>query len=283
MTLSQPPSSTANATNTANTASTCFDLVPLRALADNYIWLLRRGRHAAVIDPGAAKPVLDYLQQQGLELLAILITHHHQDHTAGLPELRARYPQARSYGPAHDDIACLDVRLQDGDQVDLPLLASCFTALHVPGHTLGHMAYHDPDLRGTGVLLAGDTLFSAGCGRVFEGTPAQMQASLARLRALPASTRLYCAHEYTAANLRFAAAIEPDNPDVQAHMAKVAELTAAHLPSLPSSLALERRINPMLRWDEPAVIAAASRRQQATCHGDAEVFTAIRRWKDEFR
>lgn len=280
MTPPQPPSSTASATNTS---STCFDLVPLRALADNYIWLLRRGRHAAVIDPGAAQPVIDYLQQESLELLAILITHHHQDHTAGLIELRTSYPQARSHGPAHDDIPLLDVRLEDGDRVDLPELASCFSALHVPGHTLGHLAYHDPDLRGTGVLLAGDTLFSAGCGRVFEGTTAQMQASLARLRALPASTRLFCAHEYTAANLRFAATVEPDNPDIQAHMAKVAELRAAGLPTLPSSLALECRINPMLRWDAASVMAAASRWQEAPCTTDVEVFSAIRRWKDTFQ
>lgn len=264
-------------------SNTCFDLIPLRALSDNYIWLLRRGRQAAVIDPGDARPVIDYLQQEGLELQAILITHHHQDHTNGLAGLRARYPQATSYGPAHDDIPLLDVRLEEGDRIDLPELASRFTVLHVPGHTLGHVVYHDPDLRGSGVLLSGDTLFSAGCGRVFEGTLAQMQASLARLRALPGSTRLYCAHEYSAANLRFAAAVEPDNPDIRAHAAKVAELQAAHLPSLPSSLALECRINPMLRWDALAVIAAASQWQQAPCTTALEVFSAIRRWKDGFQ
>ena len=264
------------------TAHDPYRIVPLAAFRDNYIWLLHRGARAAVVDPGEAAPVLARLAADGLQLCAILATHHHADHVGGIAELRARFPEVPVYGPVAEAIDGVTVPLRDGDRLELPFLAAGFDVLAVPGHTRGHLAYYDRNHLDCGALFCGDTLFSAGCGRLFEGTPRDMQGSLVRLRALPGVTKIYCAHEYTEANLRFALAVEPDNAELHAYVAQVAELRAAGRLSLPSTLAQERLINPFLRWDAPAVIAAAARFRGHPVSGPIEVFAAIREWKNGF-
>ncbi len=256
------------------------DVLHVPAFEDNYIWLIRgaSARHVAVVDPGDAEPVLAYCAAHNFEPSAILCTHHHRDHVGGIAELRAHHTNIPVYGPANEPIPQRTHALSHGDQVVLPHLDLQLRVLGVPGHTRDHIAYF-----GHGWLFCGDTLFSAGCGRLFEGTPAQMYESLARLAALPAGTAVYCAHEYTADGLRFAAAVEPDNEDVRAYQLQVAAWRAAGRPSLPSSIGLERRINPFLRWDCPAVQAAAERVAGRALDSGASVFAAIRRWKDEFR
>lgn len=266
-----------------------LEIVPLAAFSDNYIWLLRRGRHAAVVDPGDAPPVLAYLERHQLELCAILVTHHHGDHIGGIEEILA-HSLARSptharlpvYGPASEAIDEVTRPLADGDLVALAELNTSFEVLAVPGHTRGHIAYYGRMLADRGVLFCGDTLFACGCGRIFEGTPQQMWHSLARISALPGETRLYCAHEYTQANIRFALAVEPDNAALAARAADVARLRAQDLPTVPSTLACELATNPFLRWDAPAVIAAASRASGIGQQQPEAVFAAIREWKNKF-
>ncbi|MDN5937223.1 MAG: hydroxyacylglutathione hydrolase [Salinisphaera sp.] len=248
----------------------------VRAFADNYIWMLGRpdDPRAAVIDPGDATPVQKYLQAQGLQLGAILITHHHPDHTGGVNAL-CRNAQIPVYGPQEASGACsLTQVVADGDRVDLDWLAVGLDVIAVPGHTSGHIAYF-----GAGCLFSGDALFRAGCGRLFEGDAAQMRASLARLRALPANTQVYCGHEYTVKNLQFAAQVEPDNTTIAEARAQAQGDRAAGRPTLPSSIADEMAINPFLRWDHPAVIAAAKARAGKDQDADA-VFATLRGWKD---
>jgi hydroxyacylglutathione hydrolase len=252
---------------------------PVRAFADNYIWLIDSVQHpgkVAVVDPGAAIPVIAELERSGQALAAILLTHHHADHIGGVAELlsRAKVPVI---GPEDARIAHCSQTVRDYDQVRLPELGLDFQTLHVPGHTLSHVAFW-----GHGSLFCGDTLFSAGCGRMFEGTAPQMNASLNRLRALPPNTRVYCGHEYTQANLRFAAAVEPDNLDAQAYRQNVKQLRDADQPSLPSTLELEIRVNPFLRCDVPGVRVAAATHEGTALSEDHEVFGALRRWKDGF-
>jgi hydroxyacylglutathione hydrolase len=253
---------------------------PVRAFSDNYIWLVdsptQPGRSLAV-DPGDATPVQAELQRSGGSLAAILLTHHHPDHIGGAATL-ARGGGVEVVGPDDARIDCLTRRVGDGDQVSFPDLGLEFEVLQVPGHTRTHIAFF-----GHGALFCGDTLFSAGCGRLFEGTAPQMHASLSRLQSLPPKTLVYCGHEYTAANLRFAAAVEPDNPAAAAHRAAVAALRERDLPSLPSSLALESAINPFLRCAEPAVQAAAGRHAGHEVAGAVEAFAVLRAWKDGFR
>ena len=260
---------------------TNYTIVPLAAFSDNYIWLLRRGDQAAVVDPGDAAPVFEYLEHEQLSLCAILVTHHHGDHVGGVAALRARF-KVPVYGPAAENIDTLTDRLTDNAHLELPQLGASFDVLAVPGHTRGHLAYYDRNHQGCGSLFCGDTLFSCGCGRLFEGTPQQMQHSLARLAALPATTRIYCAHEYTEANIRFASAVEPENAALRAYATAVAQLRAAQRPSLPSTLAQELQVNPFLRWDAPAVRAAASRFSGKPLDQPEEVFTAIRAWKNGY-
>jgi hydroxyacylglutathione hydrolase len=263
-------------------------LHPVPALADNYIWLLHSGQDghpALVVDPGDASPVEAALDDRGLTLGAILVTHHHADHTQGIARMRARWPQLRVLGPADEAIDGLTERVRDGDEVDLA--GQRLRVWAVPGHTAGHIAYviDRPSDDGAPIVFCGDTLFSAGCGRLFEGSPAQMQASLARLRSLPGATRVCCTHEYTLANLRFARAVDPDNAALAAREAACQALRAAGQPTLPSTVALECQTNPFLRWDAPSVQQAARRRAPHPADGDdaVAVFTALRRWKDEFR
>ncbi|MDE2406291.1 MAG: hydroxyacylglutathione hydrolase [Xanthomonadaceae bacterium] len=251
-------------------------LEPLPAFDDNYIWLLRdaAGR-ALIVDPGDAAPVRAALGD-GPPPHAILITHHHGDHIGGVAELLARWPDTPVFAPRDERIASASQRVADGDEAAVGPWH--FRVLAVPGHTRSHVAYH-----GEGLLFCGDTLFSLGCGRMFEGTAAQMHASLARLAALPGDAQVCCAHEYTQANAAFALAVEPDNPALQARVAHVRALRAAGQPSLPATLADECACNPFLRCHAPSVHRAAERHAGKPLANETEVFAVLRSWKNDFR
>ena len=253
---------------------------PIPAFTDNYIWAMHDGARALVVDPGEATGVLNWLANEGVVLDTILVTHHHADHTGGVAELRER-TSARVIGPVRETMPEPLERVDDGDTVTA--LGLTFSVMAVPGHTAGHIAFYCPDVGGEPLLFCGDTLFSAGCGRLFEGTPAQMHKSLSRLAQLPESTRVCCTHEYTQANLRFALAVEPDNTALQAYAQKCAEVRAAGHPTLPSSIGLEKAINPFLRCSEPNVVQAAHIRAPEAPHADAQaVFATLREWKNQF-
>lgn len=252
-----------------------MQIEPIPAFEDNYIWALRHDGCVAIVDPGEAAPVERFLARTGDRLCAILVTHRHGDHVGGIAELVARHP-VPVYGPAREAAEVVTLPQVDGGRVRLPELGVELTVLDVPGHTLGHVAYYALDVG----LFCGDTLFGAGCGRVFEGTLDQMHASLARLAALPPDTPVYCAHEYTQSCLRFAKTVEPDNAAIDARIVKVARQRDAGESSVPSTLAEELDTNPFLRWREPAVIAAAARRLGHAPAGDATTFGTIRLWRD---
>jgi len=256
---------------------------PIPAFADNYIWLLEPGgsNRVTVVDPGDAEPVLAVLDARQLTLDTLLITHHHADHTGGIEALLQRYPGAQVYGPAGSSIQGVTRPLNDGDP--LSLCGHDFTVLTVPGHTLDHIAYYGAQAGpgGSGALFCGDTLFAGGCGRLFEGTADVMHASLSRLAALPADTRVYCAHEYTLANLQFSLAVEPKNEDTAQRLERDTMARQAGLPTLPSTIDLELRTNPFLRC-HMEVIQRAVRERTATDGSQVEVFAQLRQWKDTF-
>lgn len=251
-------------------------VVALRAFADNYIWTLRDATHAVVVDPGDAQPVLDYLEREKLQLAAILNTHHHADHVGGNAALLARHP-APVYGPRDERIAEVSVRLADGEGFKLPHFGIAMETLEIPGHTRSHVAFF-----GGGMLFCGDTLFAAGCGRLFEGTPRQMYDSLTRLSRLPDDTLVYCGHEYTLSNLRFARAAEPDNTRLPELEARMQALRDRDQPTLPSSIGQEKASNPFLRVGEAGVIRSASARAQKQLSDPVSVLAAIRDWKNQF-
>jgi hydroxyacylglutathione hydrolase len=240
--------------------------------------MLHDGHRALVVDPGDSEPVIAALQHGGLTLEAILVTHHHGDHTGGVDDLR-QATGARVYGPALERMPEPLQRLNDGDVIEV--LGVRFDVLLVPGHTAGHIAYFGHIPAQDPVLFCGDTLFSAGCGRLFEGTPAQMLASLTRLAALPEATRVCCAHEYTLSSLRFALAVEPDNAELLAYQTHALELRRTHQPTLPSSIRLEKAVNPFLRTHLPNVAHAVQQRN-ANAMDAVSVFAALRTWKDQF-
>ena len=254
-----------------------IEVVP--CLSDNYAYLLvDPSGHAVIVDPSEAEPVVAALARRGIEPVGIWATHHHHDHVGGVPELKERYPRLEVVGSAYDGerkrIPSLSHTVQEGDA--LWFESRRVRLLFVPGHTLGAVAYLCD-----GALFSGDTLFAAGCGRMFEGTPEVMQASLASMRALPADTQLYCGHEYTEKNLQFAAFVEPDSQAIRERQAKVRAIRAQGEPSLPCSLGEELATNPFLRWDEPAVIEKA-RGLGAASAAPADVFGALRRAKDSY-
>ena len=251
-------------------------LLPLPAFDDNYIWTLRdEAGNALVVDPGEAGPVLS-AAADGLLPVGILLTHHHHDHIGGVGELLERWPSLPVIAPDDERLTVASRRVGDGDRVQVGEWG--FDTLAVPGHTVSHIAFH-----GHGLLFCGDTLFSLGCGRLFEGTPAQMLDSLEKLSALPGDTRVCCGHEYTLSNAAFARVVEPDNPALMRRIEEAQAMRQSGRPTLPSSLAAECEANPFLRIDAPAVRAAIVGQTGHPIHSRVEAFAALRRWKDGFR
>ena len=254
-----------------------LNIVPIPAFDDNYIWLLRNpgGRVAAVVDPGDEVPVLEYLRIHGLELGAILITHRHWDHTGGVSDLLGLFPGIPVFGPAGESIPTVTHGLREGDSVGVTDMDLALKVMDVPGHTAGHIAYY-----GEGALFCGDTLFAAGCGRVFDGTAADLHRSLLRIAALPPDTRIYCAHEYTLDNLGFAKWVEPESPALLAREKQDRATRAGDRPTVPSLLGLELETNPFMRAHVPQVIEAAEAYAGRPLQTGVEVFAAVRSWKD---
>ena len=264
-----------------------MNIIALSAFSDNYIWMLHHEQETIVIDPGIAAPVISALKQHNLQLCAILITHHHPDHIDGINQLRPYLNNNNNiFAPAKETIPQPFTPLNTSST--LKLLGLNIQILDIPGHTSGHIAYYLPAQNsacGTpfeATLFPGDTLFSAGCGRLFEGTPKQMLASLDLLAALPPQTRVYSAHEYTLSNLRFAQTVEPDNPAIKNHITQCQALRALNQPTLPSTIAQELKINPFLRSRNASVIKSVQSKT-STAKDDISLFTALRSWKDNFK
>ena len=257
-----------------------MNLLPIPAFSDNYLWLLHDGKQAIVVDPEQAEPVLSVLAQHQLQLQGILVTHHHADHVGGVQALREA-TGAPAWGPAYEQLPEPITRVQGGDTVDL--LGGPWQVMDVPGHTSGHIAFYSARALQQPVLFCGDTLFSGGCGRLFEGTPAQMQTSMDALAALPGNTLVCCAHEYTLSNLRFAQAVEPNNQELAQYLQRCQTLRSQGQPTLPSTLQTELAINPFMRTRAADVIAAAVQHDSQTRPQEpASVLATLRQWKNVF-
>lgn len=249
------------------------------AFQDNYLWVIAQGERAAVVDPGDSAPIERFLEAHSLELTAILATHHHGDHVGGLAGLAAHW-RCPVFGPARERIEGVGTKLAEGDRITVPGLGLALGVLDVPGHTAGHIAYVDEASKA--FVFCGDTLFACGCGRLFEGTPEQMSDSLAKLARLPQSARVYCAHEYTLANIRFAEAVEPGNRRLAERKARESGKRARGEPTVPSTIGEELATNPFLRCGEAEVVASAERHAGRRLAGPVEVFAEIRAWKNNF-
>ena len=257
-------------------------IIPIPAFNDNYIWLLHNGQNAVVVDPGDAAPVIAALQQLKLKLSAILISHHHSDHIDGVEPLLAHLAltddaltnhAVQVYAPSYEKFNFQHTPLSDGDTINLPDIAQYFKVMWLPGHTLGHIAYVNDDY-----LFCGDTLFGAGCGRLFEGTPAQMLHSLQRLKNLAPATQVFCTHEYTAKNIDFALTLEPNNVDLIKRKQQVKQLRAQQIPSLPSTMELELKTNPFLRCNQVSIFEHSA----AENNSELSIFAAIRASRNHF-
>ena len=253
-----------------------IEVVPVRAFSDNYVWTLRDARCAAVVDPGDAGPVIEYCDRERLELVAILNTHHHADHVGGNAELLRRW-KVPVFGPHDPRIPEVSQRLAQGERMTLPHFGISFEVMEIPGHTRSHIAFYGGDM-----LFCGDTLFAVGCGRLFEGTPQQMHDSLTRLAQVPDTTRVYCGHEYTLSNIRFAKAAEPGNRALEALEAHAGKLRERNLPTVPTEMGQEKATNPFLRVGEPGIVATASRYAGKPLEDPVSVLAALRDWKNHF-
>ena len=253
-----------------------INIEPIKAFSDNYIWLLTTNEGSIVIDPGESNNLLKILNQRNLDLRAILITHHHFDHTGGIDEIVSQ-KSIDIYGPKNN-IDTINIRVKHGTIIEL--LGIQFEVIEIPGHTLDHIAYFSEN-QGDPVLFCGDTLFAGGCGRVFEGTLEQMHDSLSLLKKLPLNTKIYCGHEYTQSNLKFAKSVEPLNENIISRYNRVCKLREKGIPTLPSTIELELATNPFLRADIKEVQVEISKRFN-TPKNDKDIFTAIRQWKDNY-
>jgi hydroxyacylglutathione hydrolase len=257
-----------------------MNLLPLPAFSDNYIWLLQHQGMALVVDPGESTPVNHWLKENNHRLDCILVTHHHGDHTGGVSDLQREWG-AKVYGPAKEKLGFEYQAMSQGSSLSWHGLN--FRTIDVPGHTAGHIAYYaEPDNQ-TPLLFCGDTLFSGGCGRLFEGTAEQMLQSMDKLAALPSKTRVCCAHEYTLSNLKFANAVEPDNLVLKDYISKCQQLRAQNLPTLPAELGNELQINPFMRTRKPSVINAVKKMAPPGTDKEAEIFAQLRIWKNEYK
>ncbi|QOJ23683.1 MAG: hydroxyacylglutathione hydrolase [Gammaproteobacteria bacterium] len=254
-----------------------LNIYPLPAFRDNYIWVIHNRDYAAVIDPGTASPVIDYLQSEKLQLCAILITHHHSDHTGGITELTQLF-NVPVYGPGNEPIKEVTHPQRENDQIKLAEIALTLSVLDIPGHTRGHIAYYGS--KPFAMVFCGDTLFSCGCGRIFEGNAVQMYQSLQKLCQLPDDTRVYCTHEYTLSNIRFARKVDPENRELIELEITARQLRQQNLPTLPTTIHLEKAVNPFLRCDQQAVIDCARQRVAMALPDPVSVFSVLREWKN---
>ena len=258
-----------------------FKVTPVPIIEDNYVWIVEHAKHCIIVDPGDAQPVLNHLDQHSLTPSAILITHKHWDHVTGIRDIKARFPEITVYGPEYEEIPYCDVSLTDGAEFSLAQLT--WRVKHLPGHTLGLIAYIVEDSDGLHHVFSGDCLFSSGCGYMFEGSPEQFQSSLAYLMSLPERTKIYPTHEYTLANIDFALHVEPNNIQLIAKHEQSQTLRSRNQPTVPTTVAAEKATNPFVRWDQPDIIRSVNLHTKQVLAMPADIFAALREWKNGFK